>query len=241
MFVHNYGDEGPLVLLLHGIPGSAAIWIPVADRLARTHRVLVPDLIGFGRSPRTDRIEELWADAQARAVADVLTEPAVVVGHDFGGPVALSLFSERPDLVRRLVLVATNGFADTPIPLPIRAVTWPFVGGVAARLLMSGPGLRMVAAGHADVGDAAQVRATRTIFSSALRQLSTRYAPIQGTLPRIDVPATVVWGENDPFFALSEGWRLAAAIPGARFQSLPGAGHFLPSERPAELAAVIAG
>lgn len=239
MYVHRYGSRGPLVLLLHGIPGSGTGWRPVAELLATRHRVLVPDLVGFGRSRRSDRIEELWADAQAEALEHVLEEPAVVAGHDFGGPVALHLYARRPDLFRRLVLMATNGFADTPLPLPIRSVTWPLAGIPAERLLMSGPGLRLVARGHADVGDARQVRATRRIFATALRELRARYEPVQATLSRVRVPSTVLWGERDPFFPVDQGERLAAAIPGADLRVLPGAGHFLPSERPAEVAAAI--
>ncbi len=240
MFVHHFGTEGPLVVLLHGIPGSAVGWTKVAELLARDHRVMVPDLIGFGRSPRAERIEELWADAQAQALAPLIAEPAIVAGHDYGGPVALTLYRSRPDLFRRLVLMATNGFADTPIPLPIRAVTWPLVGRAAERILMSGPGLRLVARGHADVGDAAQVRATRRIFASALRELRARYGPIQATLREVRIPATVLWGDRDPFFSLEQGERLAAAIPHGELRVLNGAGHFLPAERPIDVAAAIA-
>lgn len=241
MYVHRFGNRGPLVVLLHGIPGSAADWTPVAERLARDHRVLVPDLVGFGRSQRTDRIEELWTDAQARAVEEVIDEAALVAGHDYGGPVALTLYRRRPDLFARLILIATNSFPDTPIPLPIRAVTWPLAGRVAERVLMSGPGLRFVANGHADVGDSDQIRATRAIFATALRELPQRYGPIAATLREVRVPTTVVWGESDPFFQVAEGRRLTAAIPDAELRVLSEAGHFLPSERPAEIAAAVAG
>ncbi len=240
MFVHRFGSTGPLVVLLHGIPGSAAGWTKVAERLARDHRVMVPDLIGFGRSPRAERIEELWADSQAQALEPLIDEPAIVAAHDYGGPVALTLYGSRPDLFTRLILMATNGFADTPIPLPIRAVTWPLVGHAAERVLMSRPGLRLVARGHADVGDAAQARATRRIFSASLRELPARYRPIEAILPEVRIPATVLWGDRDPFFALAQGVRLAAAIPQAELRVLNGAGHFLPAERPAEVAAAIA-
>lgn len=240
MFVHRFGTAGPLVVLLHGIPGSAVDWKNVAELLARDHRVMVPDLIGFGRSPRAERIEELWADAQAQALAPLMDEPAVVAGHDYGGPVALTLYRARPDLFTRLILMATNGFADTPIPLPIRAVTWPLVGPIAERVLMSRPGLRMVGRGHADVGDSAQARATRRIFAAALRELPARYRPIEALLPELGVPVTVLWGDRDPFFTLEQGERLAAAIPRAELRVLNDAGHFLPAERPAEVAAAIA-
>ena len=87
------------MVLVHGIPGSAATWRPVAERLAIDYRVLVPDLLGFGATGGKARIDQLRADAQAAALADALDlldiTAAVIVGHDFGGPVALHLLSSR--------------------------------------------------------------------------------------------------------------------------------------------------
>lgn len=240
MTSHRFGDAGPLVVLLHGIPGSSEDWRPVAKRLAADHRVLACDLLGFGASPRPNAIDALWADAQAEALEPLVEEPAVVVGHDFGGPVALTLYRRRPDLFVRLVLLATNAFGDTPIPLPIRAVTWPVLGGMAEHVLMSGPALRAVARGRADVGDRAQIHATRTIFAAALRELGPRYAPIEATLPTITVPTTVLWGDRDEFFSVNDGHRLAEAIPGAQLRVLEGAGHFLARERTDDVVAAIA-
>lgn len=241
MHAHRLGDHGPLVVLLHGIPGSAADWLPVAERLSDRHRVLVCDLLGFGASPRPSSIDGLWADAQADALAPLIDEPAIIAGHDFGGPVALTLYRRRPELFSRLVLMATNAFTDTPIPMPIRAVTWPLLGPVAEHALMSGPALRMIARGRADVGDRAQARATRLIFAAALRELAQRYAPIEATLPAIAVPTTVLWGDRDEFFSPADGHRLSAAVPGAELRVLEGAGHFVARERPDDVAAAIAG
>ena len=90
-------DEGkghPLVLL-HGFPGNSADWTAVADRLVHGHRVIVPDLLGFGASDRPAAFTDLWADAQAEALVAALDARAVghfaLVGHDYGGPVALRL------------------------------------------------------------------------------------------------------------------------------------------------------
>lgn len=238
--VHGAGEP---VVLLHGIPGSAGVWDHVVERLAGEHRVVVPDLLGFGSSPGEADIETLWADSQARALAALLDElgieRAALVGHDFGGPVALALTAARPDLATGLVLCATNAFPDTPIPLPIRAVTWPLVGGPAARLLFSGPALRMML--RQGSGPSAREQASvRTIFATALRELEDRYAPIERALRAVSCPSLVVWGDRDPFFGLAQARRTAAALPGARLVILEGAGHFLPSERPGRLAAEIA-
>jgi pimeloyl-ACP methyl ester carboxylesterase len=244
------GGEGPAVLLLHGIPGSGAAWDPVAERLADRVRLVVPDLLGFGASDRPADRTALLAPAQARALAEVLDAlglgAVTVVGHDFGGPVALLLAGERPDRVAALGLLAANTFPDTPVPMPLALVRWPLVGRLAAPLLFSRASLAtMLRTGVPSaslggyLGDAAQSRAVRTIFETSLRRLGELYAPVAAQLRALAVPAFVGWGDRDPFFPLDQG-RRTADVAGARLAVYPGAGHFLPAERPHEVAADIA-
>jgi pimeloyl-ACP methyl ester carboxylesterase len=247
--------SGPTVLLLHGIPGAGAVWNRVGDRLAAGHRVICPDLIGFGHSARSDDIRVLWADAQADGVLALLDDlevtRALVVGHDFGGPVAAHLMAKAPSRFAGLVLASTNTFGDTPIPFPLSGILWPGIGGIWARMLFSAPSLRMMVrqgvgtnAPRLDpsvyVGDRGQVEAIRAIFSTALRELAKRYQPITDTLQGVHVPTRVVWGDRDPFFPLAQAERTAGLIEGATVTVLAGAGHFLPAERPTELADTIA-
>jgi pimeloyl-ACP methyl ester carboxylesterase len=247
---------GPPVLLLHGIPGRGSSWDAVSAVLSATRTVLVPDLLGFGASDRPTGLERLHAAAQAQALAEVLDElapaPVTVVGHDFGGPVAVLLHRERPRAVAGLALLATNTFADTPVPFPLSLVRVPLVGGVAGRALFCGPALAaMLWSGtgtprprldaDAWLADPGQRRSIRTIFAGSLTDLERLYRPVQAHLPKIAVPTLVGWGDRDPFFPVAQGRRTAAAVPGARFRLYAGTGHFLPAERPAELADDIAG
>lgn len=245
--------EGPPVLLLHGIPGSSASWHAVRDQLAADHDVVVPDLLGFGHSRRPKDLRQLHATAQAAAVEVLLDDlgygAVTVAGHDFGGPVALLLARTRPDLVARVALFATNAFTDTPVPFPLSATQVPLVGRLAGTCLFSAPSLRlMLRMGVGDprvrldaaayLGDASQRHAIRTIFDGSLRYLPELYAPVEAALGVLRIPAHVGWGVRDPFFSVDQGRRTATAL-GATFELLPQAGHFLPEERPVEVAAAI--
>lgn len=248
------GGNGRAVILLHGIPGVGAVWDAVSRLLSPHYRVVVPDLVGFGASSRSADIQALWADAQAAAVLrlmdDLCIDEALVVGHDFGGPVAAHLVAQARGRVSGLVLASTNAFGDTPIPFPLSGILWPGVGRAWERMIFSAPSLRMmVKQGAGDtttrldpdlyVGDRDQARAIRMIFGSALRDLASRYEPITEVLNRIDVPTRIVWGDRDPFFPIQQAHRTTELIKGARLTVFPGAGHFLPEERPLELAAEV--
>lgn len=246
--------HGSPVVLIHGLPGSAAAWRPVAAILARHHRVVVPDLVGFGATGGAPPAAELRADAQADRLAASLDQlgvrAATLVGHDFGGPVALHLLDRRPELVGGLALLATNVFSDTPIPFPLVTVTWPLIGGAASRLLFSSLSLRLMTARmtgrppvqldrRSYVGHADQRRAIRLLFTDALTNLAERYQPFESIMRRTDVPAAVVWGSRDPFFPVLQAERTAAAFRHADLHVVADAGHALPEERPEEVAAVI--
>ena len=246
---------GEALVLIHGVPGSGRVWDGVVERLVPHFRTVVPDLLGFGDSPGGGDIGALWADNQAHALAALLDElgieRATLVGHDFGGPVALALTELRPELAKQLVLCATNAFPDTPIPLPISAVRWPLVGGPAGRLLFSGPSLRMMlgqgsaAPGirldpAAWLGDSRQQASIRTIFATALREIETRFAPVERALRAVQCPTLVVSAEKDPFFTVEQGRRTAAAAPDGRLVRYADCGHFVPAEQPDRLAADVA-
>src|SRR3954449_4498982 len=104
--------SGPPVLLLHGSgPGTtAAAWDPLVAALAPRHRVIAPDLLGFGSTPRpAGSLRAAWTQ-QALELADALgLESFAVVGNSVGAAIALSVANARPGAVTSVVGVGAMG------------------------------------------------------------------------------------------------------------------------------------
>lgn len=246
------GGEGEPLLLLHGIPGSAFAWEASGRQLADRYQVIIPDLLGFGRSdpPRGD----YYMGAQAVAIRELLVELGLkrlyLGGHDFGAPVALTLMRLFPELeVRGLVLSATNVFTDTHVPLPLRTARIPYLSTVFYKAMVGNRlGMRMMyLAATKDKSEASWERfsqhltpvsidLTRRIFQRSLANLRANYRAIENMLPIIMCPTLVLWGANDPFFADSVGERVHRTIPGSRLKIYEDTGHFVPEERPSRVA-----
>lgn len=137
----DYGGEGRLVLLVHGLGGSSVNWTEIGEGMTRLGKVVAPDLPGFGRSPPAGR--SATAPKLAAFLADFIESrtdrPAVLAGNSMGALIVMLLAGERPDLVERLILI------DPPAPggdlrslNPIWAATMPiyFIPG-ANRALMA--------------------------------------------------------------------------------------------------------
>lgn len=238
--------SGPPVVLVHGVPGSRRIWDELVARLATEgFRTFAVDLLGVGDSSRPTDLADLWIDSQAAAVRTLLEQigPAILVGHNFGTPVSVAVADDNPQLVPGLVLSAGNLFTDTPIPFPLSLIPKPVIGPLAAKVLFSGPAQRAVLRmgvktpgvrlnTSSCLGDRRQQRATARIFRYALTHLQEGCAGVEAALPNLAVPTRILWGERDLYFDLEMPRRAEATIPDATLHVEPGAGHYLPVERP---------
>jgi len=112
--VADFGGQGVPMILVHGLGGSHANWLAVGDALAATHRVVAPDLAGFGLTPPEGRSCTVEANASLlEGVIEQVGRPAVLVGNSMGGMISMLVASRRPQLVQGLVLVG----AAMPRPL----------------------------------------------------------------------------------------------------------------------------
>ena len=244
--------EGEPFLLLHGIPGSAFAWEKVGQHLAERYQVIIPDLPGFGQSEKLQ--DDYYMEGQARALNKFLDTIGIkhlyLGGHDFGGPVAITLMRLFPELqINGLVLSATNMFTDTPVPPPLKVASVPVLGDMTFKVMVGNRlGLRMIYLAATRQKDAVTwdefkrhltpsgIALTRQIFQRSLADLKTNYQPIEELLPQIEVPTLVLWGDSDPFFPTPVAKRTAQAIGGAALKIYPHTGHFVPEEQPNSVA-----
>src|SRR6478752_3336674 len=124
----SYLDEGAgdVVLLIHGIGGSSECWREVVERLAKRHRVIAVDLLGHGQSDKPRGDYSLGAFAVwLRDFLDALNiHEATVIGHSFGGGVALQFAHQHKEYCRRLVLISSGGLGPDLGPL-LRIMSLP--------------------------------------------------------------------------------------------------------------------
>jgi len=250
---------GEPVLLLHGFPASSSLWSDVVPRLPAGHRIIVPDLLGFGRSepPEPGRLDsDLTVGGHAHRVTQLLDAlnvgQACIVGHGFSAAVALDIASRQPDRVTRLGLIN----AVTSASWPARDAMVADAVSVLAPALPPGLPLwfarRALRRGFADPALAAHsadhyLRAFRApggraVLLGHLRAL-TRAAfaspPVRAPQsPGQPVPTAMIWGDRDRLLPLAAGHALRAYIPHATLDVVSG-GHFAPEESPAQVATII--
>ncbi len=230
---------GPAVLLLHGFPSTRRLWAQVAPRLAEAgHRVLVPDLVGYGDSEPRPGLGVGMAN-QARWMLELLDRLAVahvaVVAHDVGTAAAQIMLARAPGRIRAIALMDGVCGDDWAMDAVVGIQRWDLAQAarltpVLARRL--GPKVReMLAAYEGEEGGRRLIRAARDLDPRET-------AAIPGALEACGVPALVLWGERDPFFPVDRVARPLAELLGAELRLFP-AGHFLPLEAPEAVSAAL--
>ena len=210
--------QGPALLLLHGLGCDHTTWLPVMRDLARHYTVVAPDLLGHGQSakPRADYSVGGYANGMRDLLTVLNIDKVTVVGHSFGGGVAMQFAYQFPERTERMILVAPGGLGPE-VSVFIRAVTLP--GFQKAMGVATLPGIRHAGKAGLRALSRSQLTATRDLAEvaeiyesfkdpharAAIRHVVRAVVDMKGQLvTMVDrayltqaMPMLVVWGSDD--------------------------------------------
>lgn len=254
---------GPPIVLVHGWPQHWYAWRHLIPDLARDHRVICPDLRGFGWSdaPAGDYEKQTLAEDLVALVDALGHERVRLVGHDWGGFASFLACIEHPERFERLLaLDIIHPWFKPPRPTPgaiARAsyqalLATPIMG---ERLLRNTPLVKTIITkgSHPDarweeaeleafagsLRDPAHARASSALYRTFLRRELGAMAKGRYDGRRLTVPTLLLTGDADPVVAIDRIRDLPDHADDARVEVVEGSGHFLPEERPEAVLAAL--
>ena len=243
--------EGPPVLLIHGFGTNSFTWRHVAPDLARDHKVIAVDLKGFGRSDKPFD-ERYAASDQAELLAQLILDRDLhhltIVGHSFGGGIALLLALEADTRlhgqIAKLVLLDTIAYPQA-IPVFFKLLDRPVLSQVGVRMAPPSVQIQMAlriayfdnskigadeieayaAPMKTAAGKHALIHSARQIMPPDAEKIAARYSTI--TLPTL-----ILWCDHDRIVPVEIGIKLAREMPNANFRVIDQCGHMPQEEQP---------
>lgn len=191
------GDSGPGIVVIHGGGGTRWEWVESMAALASRHRVLAPDLIGFGDSPRRYLVHSTaYLGAFLTAFLNAVgTNRVTLVGHSLGGRVCLETARCDPEAIAGLVLIAPMGFGKL---------------SMIGRLLSTGAWW------------ANRLLRRRQPFPKLEVSLEE---PDMTVFAGVRCNTLLIWGSRDMYFPLAHSARALKAIPNSSLSVYEGGGH----------------
>lgn len=237
--------KGNPVVLLHGWPTSSYLWRNIIPSLAKTHRVIAPDLTGYGRSDKPlDIIYSL--DNQSKILGEFLDKlglnKTALAVHDFGGPIGLLWAVRNPEKLERLAILNTFLHPKLPFFMNLLFLASKIPGvckwfaapsGIAATIKLGMSNKNALTRElietyqtpfkHID----AQKALLKAFNDSKLDELNE----VIQKLPTLKVPIFILYGEKDIWLA-PEMIRIKNELPHARVTTIPKCSHFLQEDQP---------
>lgn len=261
--VHPSVDEGPrryrqpvpgaapVVVLLHGQPGTAGDWYRVVPLLSTDHRVIAVDRPGYTGDPALARDWAGNADALLRMLDDLGIDSCALVAASWAGGIAIDVATRVPERLHGIVFAASVGGGGAITLFDRLAAVRPLLA-VGARLaqhatvslaapLSRASGSRLDEEAIREARLSIEIWRERRVWTAAA--LEQRYLVrddelLRAMVPHVDVPCVVVQGSRDITLPPRAGLDLAAALPNARLVEVR-AGHMLSLEEPGTLAAAV--
>jgi pimeloyl-ACP methyl ester carboxylesterase len=247
------GQDGPVVLLLHGTYWSR-VWLPVLGHLAEAGlRPIAVDLPGLGRSGGELTLETAKVPALADwvvrfASAMEISGPIAVAGHDIGGAVAQHLLAHKRLQVSRLALANSVTYDSWPVAGVARFRDPEFIAAIsgdellaarrqAVTTALAGAGTEPLIAEYVQPWTHARVRRSWMALAGAADNRYTR--DLVPALQQSTTPKLLIWGEDDGFQKVEYAERFASEMPHTTLIRIPDAGHIPMENAPDRVASAL--
>lgn len=250
--------QGPVIVLLHGVPTSGWLYRKMIDPLADAgYRVIAPDMLGFGSSDSPEGYEIYSEEMHAQRLLELMAHLQINswnhVMHDAGGLWTWEMLEKDPSKVDKLVILNTiileEGF-DPPIRfkpgIMAKTAMWSYRNGVTTNLMLKNlfkAGMQENTLNKEDIAGyktplkEGKTRGMYYFFTQTCNNLPD-YRPM---IQKLDIPATVIWGKDDSFLLwepqkgeLEKDFNLSASD-----EHILDAKHFIQEEKPEELVSII--
>lgn len=234
LFYDVQGEGEPTILLVHGWGFSHEIWREQVEEFSKDHRVVTPDLRGYGRSdkPETEYTFELFADDLDYLIRSLDLEKPILVGWSMGASIALEYAATHPEQVSKLVLVDGT-------PVLVASEDFPYAGPPEALVGLStameqdySAGMRAFAElifpepGTDQLKEWAYGLTQQTTPSIALNTIAnSAAADLRPLLDRIKAPTLILHGELDQACTPAANQYMHSQIPDSRIHEFAGKGH----------------
>ena len=217
--------DAPTVVLVHGLSVSSGYMMPTAVRLAPHYHVYLPDLPGFGRSPKPPHILNVTelSDTLASWMQTMKLPPAMFLGNSMGCQVIVNFALRYPECIKRAILVSPT---MDPKALTIRQE--------AGRLLQDTPCepihfLPVLLREYALAGIPRTIRTLQYAFED----------PMEEHLPHVHIPILVVRGSRDPIVPQDWAEKVTSLLPNSQLVVVQGAGHAVNFNSPDKLVRLV--
>ncbi|MGI9383243.1 MAG: alpha/beta fold hydrolase [Methyloligellaceae bacterium] len=248
---YSQSGRGSPVVLIHGFGANSYTWRHLAPILASNHRVYALDLKGYGKSDKP--LDENYSlQDQAALVGDFIRkrrlQNVTLVGHSFGGGIALMLALDKTpgirNRVKRLVLIDTIAYPQK-IPIFFGILRTPVVGQVSQTVvppeLQARAALRIAYLDDSKITNRDVAAYAEPLYSDgakhALIQTAKQIVPdnlgaLSEGYKNLGLPTLILWCPHDKIVPIAIGRRLHSDLPNSTFRVIRGCGHIPHEERP---------
>lgn len=235
----EYRDEGagPVMLFLHGWQDDLHTFDALANALKDKGRIIRVDLPGFGASEMSKFAWHLddYVGFVTDFIAKIGISPDILVGHSFGGRIAIKAIATKALRSRKVVLIGSAGVAKI---YTVRTIIFNICAKVGKVITLIPPFFfwrdQIRRKLYAIAGsDYLNTRALSETFLNIIKE------DLSSAAAAIDIPTLLIWGSNDTQTPLGDGKKLANIIHGSRLEIILGAEHFVHREYPDQVSQLI--